>query len=878
MLNLALIEPQTFELSNGFAVSLAGDFSPAKPYSAIVFLAKCGLYTENSENNGITHALEHILFKGSRKYSNYEITSIINKLGGSLDAFTTSDSLGIEIQIPHAHISRALEVLSQLALNPLFPEGEIELEKKVIIEEMRFYRDDPEDLVMLKLEKACYKGSCYSREILGTPASVGRLTAAALSSYHRDYFTPSNCSLTIAGAFDSTEILSSVEEQFGAGVWENRFSPAKNDDYLGVKNTKGRYIIKKRDKFIQNYYAIGFVTPSSLSGGHICAMFLPYVFSSLKSSPLLYMLKDEYNAVNSLTTDLVFKYGMWMLTVLASAEPSKISIVKAGINNFISGVSRFVSESYFESIKKCFLLDYMQEIENPRTYCSELSTFNHILGQGSYNHAAKAIMELKYSDFINYLRSSVETCDYNSVELTSVCASKRSAYFKTMTPILKKIEKFDEARRVQILTPEPSPSAAGKRLSAAGTGAFRGAQTARIGQNSMLCSIVDPCADYSTLTLFIKGGVAASFKAGDANIAAELFGRKTVKSTMYENYMLSDSRGIYFDCNSYLDYFKFEAATAGGWTAEKLSYLKSLFTDFHFNKTMLIKSRAAVKNLIKSIQDDVFELSFWGFLTNLFENTPYKKAVFSNGNKLNDIAAGDIIKYYDSLVKSPFISMAVSSGLNCEDIIRDNFSELFSRPARSESKIFSGGPESFKAFNREIKSRQAQCTIVIGSAAPAFGETGSAAFSAANHILSDYAGRRLWNIRENFGLCYNIFSEYIPLGLAGAFFCYANASAEKIELTAEKIAEEIERFADEGPSPSELEDAKTQLIKRFENSASFAASAARLIGQQVFYERSAAACFDYVETIQNLTRESVRTVFGSFCRPQNLSRLKIMAG
>lgn len=876
MLNLALINPQSFELSNGFAVSLAGDFSPAKPYSAIVFLAKCGLYTENSENNGITHALEHILFKGSRKYSNYEITSIINKLGGSLDAFTTSDSLGIEIQIPHAHISRALEVLSQLALNPLFPEGEIELEKKVIIEEMRFYRDDPEDLVMLKLEKACYRGSCYSREILGTSVSVGRLTAATLASYHRDYFTPSNCSLTIAGAFSSSEILSAVEENFGAGVWENRISPPKNDDYLSVKNTKGRYVIKKRDKFIQNYYAIGFVTPSSLSGGYICAMFLPYVFSSLKSSPLLYMLKDEYNSVNSLTTDLVFKYGMWMLTVLASAEPSKISIVKAGIDNFISGVSRFVSESYFESIKKCFLLDYIQEIENPRTFCSELSTFNHILGHGSYNYAAKAIMELKYPDFINYLRARVETCDYNSVELTSVSASRPAAAFKSLTPILKKIEKFDAARRHQLSETFPPRNIYGTRLS--GTPGIRGAKISRIGQNSMLCSMVEPYTDYSTLTLFIKGGVACSFKAGDANIAAELFGRKTIKSTMYENYMLSDSRGIYFDCNSYLDYFKFEAATAGGWTVEKLSYLKSLFTDFHFNKAMLIKARASVKNLIKSIQDDVFELSFWGFLTNLFENTPYKKAVFSNEKKINDIAACDIIKYYDSVVKSPFISMAVSSPQNCEDIIRDNFRELFSRTAVADSKIFAGGPESFKTFNREIKSRQAQCTVVIGSVAPAFGESGSAAFSAANYILSDYAGRRLWNIRENFGLCYNIFSEYIPLGLAGAFFCYANASAEKIELTAEKIAEEIERFVHEGPSPSELEDAKTQLIKRFENSTSFSASAARLIGQQVFYERSAAACFDYVETIQNLTRESVRAAFCRFCRPQNLSRLKIMAG
>ncbi len=222
MHNIDLINPETFELANGLPVTLAGEFCSARPYSAIVFLAKCGLYTENAENNGITHALEHILFKGSNKYSNYDLTSIINKLGGSIDAFTTSDSLGIEVLVPHGRIDDALEVLSQLALKPAFPEDEIELEKKVIIEEMRFYRDDPEDLVMLKLEKSCYKGSCYSREILGTPESVSRLNKKTLGDYHRNYFTPSNCSLTIAGSFDVKKNAGNGGKAFRAGGMETR--------------------------------------------------------------------------------------------------------------------------------------------------------------------------------------------------------------------------------------------------------------------------------------------------------------------------------------------------------------------------------------------------------------------------------------------------------------------------------------------------------------------------------------------------------------------------------------------------------------------------------------------------------------------------------
>ncbi len=556
--------------------------------------------------------------------------------------------------------------------------------------------------------------------------------------------------------------------------------------------------------------------------------------------------------------------------MLASCEPSKTGLVKKEIDNFISGVSRFVSETYFDSIKRCFLLDYIQEIENPRTYCGELSTFNHILGPGSYNRVVKTMLGVRYGDFIKYLRERIETCEYKRVELTAGRSGKASANGGAAAKLLKKIEKFDGSGAAKL------HESCRPRLSGAPERPRPQAQTAELNRASTLCSLVDPSAGYSTLTLFSSGGVSASFKAGDANVLAELFGKKTAGRPMYENYMLSDFRGIYFDCNSYLDYMKFEAVTPGGWTDEKLSYLSSLFDEFHFSRDMLEKARTSVKNTIKSIRDDVFELSFWGFLTNLFEKTPYEKAVFANEKKLNAVGSADVLNYYAAALKSPFMVISSSSPENCADMIRGNFSGLIGRAVKCRDEAVLRRGLQAGVFDREILSRQSQCTIVIGSAAPAFSDPDCAAFSAANYILSDYAGKRLWNIRENHGLCYNIFSEYIPLGLAGAFFCYANTSAEKIEPTCAKITEEILRFAETGPSPGELADAKIQLIKRFENSASFTSAASKIMGQYVFYDRTARGFTDYVKIIESLTRESVARAFGKYCAPGTLSRLKIM--
>ncbi|HNY10124.1 MAG TPA: insulinase family protein, partial [Candidatus Wallbacteria bacterium] len=107
-----IIKPTYHKLDNGLSICAVHNFQNPGPLVSATFLIKCGLYSENPGIAGITHALEHMLFKGTARFDNFEITSVINSLGGTLDAFTSADSLCLELNAPPKDFGRALDVLS----------------------------------------------------------------------------------------------------------------------------------------------------------------------------------------------------------------------------------------------------------------------------------------------------------------------------------------------------------------------------------------------------------------------------------------------------------------------------------------------------------------------------------------------------------------------------------------------------------------------------------------------------------------------------------------------------------------------------------------------------------------------------------------------
>lgn len=176
---------------------------------------KCGTRDEGGFHSGIAHFTEHTLFKGTERKSARVISSYLDKLGGELNAFTTKEEIVLHSTVLKEDLGKAASLLLELATSPTFPEEEVSIEKGVVIDEINSYKDSPADDVYDKFEEALFAGHPLGRSILGTAASVKKITSKELRQFTKEHFVPMNMALAIVADIDEKKLEESVLKLVG---------------------------------------------------------------------------------------------------------------------------------------------------------------------------------------------------------------------------------------------------------------------------------------------------------------------------------------------------------------------------------------------------------------------------------------------------------------------------------------------------------------------------------------------------------------------------------------------------------------------------------------------------------------------------------------
>jgi len=177
---------------------------------------KTGSRHEREAENGISHFLEHMVFKGTKNRSAEEIARSADSIGGHLDAFTTKETTGFSIKALDEHLPRAMEILADLVKNPLFRRQDIVKESQVIQEEIKMVEDTPDDLVHEIFTQRYWSGHPLGRPILGTRRTVGSFDRRRLVAYFRSHYTPNVMLITAAGNLQHQRLADLVRKEFGA--------------------------------------------------------------------------------------------------------------------------------------------------------------------------------------------------------------------------------------------------------------------------------------------------------------------------------------------------------------------------------------------------------------------------------------------------------------------------------------------------------------------------------------------------------------------------------------------------------------------------------------------------------------------------------------
>jgi len=220
-------------------------------------VAHCGLIVntgsrdETESEHGIAHFIEHVLFKGTKKRKAYHILSRLEDVGGELNAYTTKEETAIHASFLKEDYERAIELISDITFNSVFPEKEIEKEKDVVIEEINSYLDSPAELIFDDFEELIFSNQPIGRNILGTPDSVKLFSQKRISDFISNNYDTRQMVFCSVGNISDEKILKLFTAHFGHIVTNSRESRI-NKTWI----YKPSSLTKKKDTF-QNHCIMG---------------------------------------------------------------------------------------------------------------------------------------------------------------------------------------------------------------------------------------------------------------------------------------------------------------------------------------------------------------------------------------------------------------------------------------------------------------------------------------------------------------------------------------------------------------------------------------------------------------------------------------------
>ena len=340
-------------------------------------LVHTGASVESDKEDGISHFIEHMMFKGTKKRTAYQISDEMDAIGAQMNAFTSKDITCYYAKSTTGHAKEAFEILSDLFLNSTFPEDEMTREKGVIIEEINMNDDTPDDLCLDVLSEAFYGEKGYGRNILGTRENVSGFTRADIKDYMKRRYAPENIVISMAGNID-IKLAEELAEKYFAHV---PASPVKNAPV--EVNLAGKSLFRKKE--IEQIH-IGLAFPSvkrydplfdatqimnSVLGGSMSSRLFQKVREELGLAYTVYSYVSPYTETGSLVVYAGVNAGNYLKSVKAVFDCiSDIKKKNISKEEFMRGKEQLNSSSIFaqESTSSQMLLYGKELIYSGKVY------------------------------------------------------------------------------------------------------------------------------------------------------------------------------------------------------------------------------------------------------------------------------------------------------------------------------------------------------------------------------------------------------------------------------------------------------------------------------------------------------------------------------
>jgi len=358
------------------------------PVISVAFAVKTGGVNESEEEKGISHFIEHLLYKGTPKRNAQMIAEEIEKNGGILNGFTDQELTAYWCKMPSSKLNIALEVLGDMVKNPLFDEKEIEKERKVIFEEIKMYNDSPHLHAIDEIHRNLYKKP-FGSALIGTEKTLGAMTRKKILTRFKKIYQPNNMILCVVGDADFKDIISFAEKNFGK-------TKGQNPKFQILKTNSSR--TEKRKGIDQANIVFAYHVPLARDKKSYSAFVLNTLMAGGMSSRLFHEIREKRNLAYSVQGESHFSRNFAYNLIYVGTKKENIDQIKEIVLKEFEKISKEIPEKEFAQVKEQIIGNYQISFEDSNNQMTNL-ILNEINGDAKETYELeKKIRAVKLKD------------------------------------------------------------------------------------------------------------------------------------------------------------------------------------------------------------------------------------------------------------------------------------------------------------------------------------------------------------------------------------------------------------------------------------------------------------------------------------------------
>lgn len=765
-----------FHLSNGQTVVIKEIHS--NPIVTVDTWVKTGSVNEDKNNNGVSHFLEHLLFKGTKRYQVGEVDKIIESKGGHFNAATSKDFTHFYITLPSQHFDTAVDLHSDMLLNAQIPEAELARERKVVQEEIRRAEDSPERIQVDNITKILFKSHPYRYDTLGTPEIIGSIPRSEILKYYHKWYIPSNMITVIVGDIDTNKALALVKEKF----------PWKGTKPYQVQYKREPQIKKSAEIVKKGNYNIGYIdiafkgVPIKDQKENNALDIAASVLGSGRTSRLYQNIKDKLNIVTSIDAGHQSMRDDSIFIIDANFVPQNYTLVKQAIVKEVEALRQGITQEELNRAKTQLERQFLYGSESAEDIANAIGYTMTITGDISY-----------YTKYIESLKKVTA----NDVKLA--------------------VNKYILPSKMAVAGLLPENSTVGVALKNQEN--HKNVIKSVLSNGTTLITEKNTSNEIISLSLMFKGGELIEPKAGISDLIAGTLLKGTTNRSALELSKELENSGIIIAPSATPDYFEIQVKSTVQDFDKALDLLADVVNNPLFKQEDIKNVKADTLQDIQQSRDNPLPIAMEKFYRQVFPDHPYGNVGEVIEKSIPTITRDEMVNFYKDYFVPANMVIAVSGKVDPE-LLSDKISAYF--PQKNGKVVdVSSLQKQFKPLekNKTVYTEKATAAawMVMGWPVNAItDEKDYASLKIVDTLLGSGLSSRLFvNLREKQGLAYQISSAYPSRLDPSVFMLYIGTDPKNLKTVISGFNNEINRIKSENISDKELSDIKQKVTGQF---------------------------------------------------------------